>query len=281
MSFKKWGAAALFMCAGLVHAFAPQAGTWVVTSELNGKPGRGLAIDVQNNTLVMQMYAYESDGHPTFYIASGAMANDQFTGPLTRYSGGRYLGSGPLSGAEAGNMGAVKFRFTSGVTGFITLPGESEKAISRYNFAYGFVPASLMGVWTFTSIGTEGLLADAAQLSENLGATSTGNGVVASSDGLFGCEHQTSGAAAGLVLCVKMTAQGTLSRGYVMSYSVNEGEGYSQRSGTGTQQLLSVRRLTTPSGNGTGIIVKSDEVAADNFALREHLAEMAANFETQ
>ena len=92
MSFKKFVAAALFMGAGLVHAFAPQAGTWVVTSEVDGKPGRGFGIDVQNTTLVMQMYAYEASGQPTFYLAVGQVSDSRTTTPLTRYTGGRHFG---------------------------------------------------------------------------------------------------------------------------------------------------------------------------------------------
>ena len=43
-------------CAWAARDFTPQAGTWVVSSEVDGKPGRGLAIDVQGNTFFMQVY---------------------------------------------------------------------------------------------------------------------------------------------------------------------------------------------------------------------------------
>ena len=45
----------VFSCAASWAArhFTPQAGTWVISEELNGKPGRGLAIDVQGNTFFM------------------------------------------------------------------------------------------------------------------------------------------------------------------------------------------------------------------------------------
>jgi hypothetical protein len=46
--------------------FTPQSGTWVVSSELDGKPGRGLAIDVQANTFFMQVFGYEKNGDATF-----------------------------------------------------------------------------------------------------------------------------------------------------------------------------------------------------------------------
>lgn len=84
----KIAAIALLWGTGIAHAYMPQAGTWVVTSELDGKPGRGLAIDVQNDTLLMQMYAYEANGEPTFYLAVGKMVDSSATAELTRYTGG-------------------------------------------------------------------------------------------------------------------------------------------------------------------------------------------------
>lgn len=280
MFFKKFVAVAVFMGALAAHAFAPQAGTWVVAAELDGKPGRGLAIDVQNETLVMQVYAYESNGQPSFFLAAGPYSNNQFSGPLTRYEGGRFFGSGARSGVAAGSPGNVNLRFTSGVTGFATFPGEPEKAIIRANFAYPFAPSSLVGIWTFTSIGSEGLVADAVSLGSNIGATSTGNGLVVSSDGLFGCEHQISGSLSGGVLCVKINSQSQLVRSYYFVYSINEGEGFSQRNGNGTQQLMFVRRLTTPRGVGTGVAFKADEASAADFpAIRAHISEVARSLQ--
>lgn len=274
---KKIVATAVLLSAAWAHAFAPQAGTWVVSSEVDGKPGRGMAVDVQNGTLLLQMYAYESSGQPTFYLAVGSVVDNKVTAPLTRYTGGRYLGSGALSGTAAGSPGNVTVRFTSGTTGYITFPNEPEKAIARFNFGYPAAPSSLKGLWSLTSLGSEGFLGDAVNLTTTGSATSTGNGLVISSDGLFGCEHQVSGNLAGLVLCVKVSSQGQLLRGYAFVYSVNEGEGYSQYQGTGSQQMLFIRRLTTAQGAGTGLAYKSDETSAgEHPALRFHLSNIAA-----
>ncbi|MCO4094987.1 MAG: hypothetical protein HEQ37_16385 [Acidovorax sp.] len=275
MFFKQLAVSALFLSAMAAHAFSPQSGTWVVNSELDGKPGRGLAIDVQNDTFVMQMYAYENNGQPTFYLATGKVVNNQVSAALNRYTGGRYLGSGPLSGSAAGSAGVASFRFTSGITGYVTLPGEPEKAISRFNFGYPFAPQSLVGLWSMLSLGSEGLSADAVQLTTNIGPTSTGNGLVATADSRFGCEHQTSGGLAGLVLCVKIDSQGQLARSYYFAYSVNEGEGYSQRNG-GTQQTMSVRRHTSPQGVGTGLTFRAEGPVWEHDALRARISELAA-----
>lgn len=273
---KKLFAVAALLGAGLVHAFMPQGGTWVVSSEVNGKPGRGLAMDAQNDTLVVQMYAYESNGQSTFYLASGRLQNDRFSAPLMRYSGGRYFGSGPLSGAEAGSPGNVSIRFTSGTTGFITFPNEPEVAISRFNFGYAFAPASLRGIWTLTSFGSEGALADVVEFSQPGGSTSNGNGLMVSPNGLFGCEHQVRGQLAGGVLCVKINTAGQVLRSYFFLYSVNEGEGLAKREGVGADQALIVRRLTTPQSVGTGIAYKSNEEdRAPHPFLSAHIERMA------
>lgn len=277
--FKKCVAVAVLMGAGLVHAFAPQSGTWVMTAEENGQPGRGLSVDVQNTTFVMQMYAYESSGEPTFYLAVGAMTDNQVTAPLKQYRGGRYFGSPALSGTETATAGNVTVRFTSGTTGFITFPNEGEKAISRFNFAYGAVPESLRGIWSFNSIGSEGLQTDLVEFSRNLDATANGNGLMTSNNALFGCEHQVRGPLAGNVLCVRLNESGQLVRSYLLVYSVNEGEGYSQTSGTGAQQMLQVRRITTPQGAGTGVIYKDTETAVPGAAaaLVQHLEHLSAS----
>ena len=112
----------------------PQGGNWVITAELNGKPGRGMGIDVQDGKFVMQVYNYTSTGAPTFHIAIGTMDGNKVVAPLTAYQGGRYFGSGPLDGQEAGNAGNVQVVFTSRTTGSIQFPGEEAKAMQRFDY---------------------------------------------------------------------------------------------------------------------------------------------------
>ncbi len=114
--------------------FTVQNGTWIVTSEVDGNPGRGMAIDVQDGILVMQVYNYESSGQPTFHLSFGAMTGNQYSGTLTRYRNGRYYGSGPLDGVEDAVVGNVSINFDSAATGTIQFPGEAPVAISRFNF---------------------------------------------------------------------------------------------------------------------------------------------------
>lgn len=279
------GAAALFG-AGITHAFMPQAGTWIVTSENNGQPGRGFGLDVQNATLVMQMYGYEANGVPTFYLSAGPIANDAYVGQMNQYAGGQALGGAPQSGSETGSAGVVKMRFVSGTKGFITFPGESEKEITRYSFAYSTSAESLKGIWLFTPLNSTTPASDFVKLATVGAATSSGTGVVASADGRFGCEHQISGPLVGTVLCVRLTTAGKLERGYQFIYSVNDGDGlYINSAGSATSSAV-MRRLGNAFDTGTGVLIKdtsdndsSADVQANTELLRTQIEALAVQVE--
>lgn len=258
MVFNKIVLVGALLGTGLAQAFSPQSGTWIVTSEQNGKPGRGLAIDVQDNTLVMQMYAYDTNGNATFYMTSGTLANDRYSAALNKYRGGRYLGSGDLTGKEDGSAGTVSMRFESGTKGFITLPGEAEKAISRFNFAYGNDPQGLKGIWIFSPLNSLTPTSDFLKLEKVQAATANGNGLITTAAGTFGCEYQVSGSAAGTVICAKVSAAGKLLGGYQFSYSVNEGEGYYLNSAGARASIATMHRVANRSDVGTGIVLKTE-----------------------
>lgn len=146
-----WAAVAL---TGMAHAYVPQGGTWIVSDEVNGRPGRGFAIDVQNDVLVMQVYAYESSGQPTFYMATGRLDdNSELTTRLGRYEGGRFLGSGDRSGVERGSPGNVRIRFVSGTLGYITLPARARRKSSATSLAMTTRPLRcwVCGAWSMAT----------------------------------------------------------------------------------------------------------------------------------
>lgn len=256
-------AAALFAGAGAVHAFIPQAGIWAMPQELNGKPGRGLVIDVQNGVLSMQMYAYEQTGRPTFYLAVGNLVDNRITTEFKHYEGGRYFGSGERTGVEKGSAGLVTVRFVDGMNGFITFPGEAEKPISRFNFGYAPIPESLKGAWFFNKYSpTMGWQVDVPVLATVLPATANGSGVVLSSDRLFACEHIVRGELAGLVVCAKYLSAGssTVQHIYAFKYSVHDGEGDWYPNSGPTAYGLYMRRVGTDQ-QLTGLIRKASEVS--------------------
>ena len=243
--------------ASIAQAFAPQAGTWVITDENNGQPGRGMAIDVQGTKLVLQMYAYDSAGNATFYLSAGDIKDHKFTGKLNQYKGGRHFGSGALIGQETGDAGQVTIRFDSGTKGYITFPNEGEKAINRYQFYYDTTPASLKGQWLFTSVGDLGITTEFFKLENEATGSAAGTGMMMTSDGRFGCENILYGTYAGTVQCTKRDANTQIQRIYHFTYSVNEGEGKVGTLSKPDTDLLYVRRMTTEAGDGTGITIKS------------------------
>src|SRR5690606_7889379 len=114
--------------------FTPLPGTWIVSAEQDGKPGRGMAIDVQDGVLGMQVYNYRANGTATFHLAVGNIDGNQVAAPLKSYRGGRYFGSGPLSGVEDGDAGEVRIEFTSATQAQLRFPGEPTVAIQRFRF---------------------------------------------------------------------------------------------------------------------------------------------------
>ena len=112
--------------------FTPQSGTWIVSQEKDGKPGRGLAIDVKGNTFFMQVFAYEKNGDATFYTATGQMNGNSVTAPLMRYQGGRSFGSAARDAVEDRSLGDVTVDFSNGLKGTVRFPGEDALAIERF-----------------------------------------------------------------------------------------------------------------------------------------------------
>lgn len=274
---KKLTAAALLLGAGAAYAYMPQAGTWVMNTEVNGKPGRGLSIDVQNNVLVMQMYAYESNGKATFYLATGNVVNNQVSAELKYYEGGRYFGSGDRSGTEKGSAGQVKIRFVDGTNGFITFPGEAEKAITRFNFGYPAVPDSLKGGWFFTTYSPSlGWQVELPEFTTTGPATDMGSGIVVSSNGKFVCEHQVRGDLAGTVFCIKvLPGSNSAQHSYVFKYSINDAEGDWLPNQGKTAYGFYPRRMGMPNGQLTGLIRKEDAVPPSPAALEALAASLS------
>ena len=235
---KKWLAALGTVVSLSVHAFTPAAGTWVINGELNGKPGRGLAIDVQNGTVVVQVYAYEQSGAPTFYMGTSTSYTGQniMVGPkvavipLKQYQGGRYLGSGDRSANELKTLGNATLTFTDSHTGTISLPGEPTVAMSRFDFSgYGLTDKrNLLGEWVFTAFNnsTGTMTAEYVHLNQLMDFQNTwGTGRVRSKDGKVDCEHDADD---GFTYCFMYEPEGSgakLVRRYIFKKALNLGEG--------------------------------------------------------
>ena len=267
---------------GTAHAFAPQAGSWVITSEVNGLPGRGFMVDVQNGLFGMQMYAYESSGQPTFYLAVGPLVDNAITTALHRYQGGRYFGSGPLSGTETASPGNVSVRFTSSTEGFMTLPGESEVAISRFEFGYTQGDANnLMGLWLYTGVGQSSAnnRIDVVRLTTNTGpALDGGTGLVVNDNDTFGCEQispDATGYPQWLTECVALqdlsNPNSAIAAYYLFSWSVNEGEGSMLDATSGAEDgAVVVRRIADVNDNSVEFSRRLPVAAPAKAASAQH-----------
>ena len=284
--FKSAIAAAALAVTGLAHAFVPQAGTWVISEELNGAPGRGFAMDVQNDTVVMQVYAYEKSGQPTFYMATGHLGDNNIVETkLGRYEGGRYLGSGPQIGVERGSPGTVRIRFVNGTLGYITLPGEAEKEIKRFQFGYDNTPQSLLGLWSVVYANEAGKIEhDPMELTRVSQGSSFSNGMAVSYDGLFACEQIIRGNDTGKTQCVKFRSSSSSEsvRGFWMTWSVNSGEGDWRNTNSSGNGAVYANRLMQQSGRITGVLRQVAEDAKptqanNDAALRAALEAQAAS----
>ena len=251
--YKKITMVGAMLLTGWAQAFVPQSGTWIVASELNGAPGRGLAIDVQEDTLVLQMYAYERSGQPTFYMAAGTLANNRVITKLGRYSGGRYLGSGALQGREDGSPGDVTMRFTSGISGFITLPGENEVAIKRYEFSLSKTPAAVAGTWVYVGVDSKDDFGDLVSLEQEIGVTQNGSGVVADTAKKIGCEYRLVDDGPYNMYCGQVSGS-TIKWTAKLKVVGNEGEGISLDPISGLQDgIVYVRKSIDGKGRYLGL----------------------------
>jgi hypothetical protein len=112
----------------------PQTGLWAIQAEINGSPGRGFAIELQHGTFVITIFGFDQTGAGEFYQAAGALSDSTFSGTLDYYKGGTAFGGALQQASWAGSAGPVVVKFTDSTHGTITLPGETEKVISKFNW---------------------------------------------------------------------------------------------------------------------------------------------------
>lgn len=235
-------------------AFMPVTGLWNITDEVNGQPGRGMMIEVRNESLFFTYFGYRPDGSSVKYNASGPLIKNSFTGDLVEYSGGPVIGGVYKPASLKGSIGSVSLKFTSGTRGTLTLPGDAPKAINK-NALWATEDADgLLGTWLITStIGVTPFI-NRIVLNTKLGtATTNGNGAVMSSTGGFVCEFQVSGTLTGMVLCANMLT--SYLDGYVFKFSGDRGTGVNlyAPSGTTNEYESHALRIATKTGAETGL----------------------------
>ncbi|THJ33207.1 hypothetical protein E8K88_09760 [Lampropedia aestuarii] len=151
-----------------VQYVVPQSGIWVIPEELNGEPGRGFAIDVDGDTLALQVFGYEPSGDATFHIGSSPFVPGHISQIELRQ---------PLASTQQ-NPGKASLSFDSMTTGTIALPGEPARKIVRFALSGPPDARALAGLWRFNVPGKAAL---STTLSNVQGST------IRSDDGLFNC----------------------------------------------------------------------------------------------
>ncbi len=132
------------------YQLLPEDGLWWNPTE----PGRGWAIEVQDNVIVVTHYVYDSAGRATFYTSAGPWDGLGVTGPLVLSQGGQCLGCGHVAPIST-SPGNVRLTFTSGTSGTVTYPNGVAVPIRRLTFGYLEGTQALMGGWT-SSYGISG-----------------------------------------------------------------------------------------------------------------------------
>ena len=196
------------------------------------------------------------DGSGTWFLASGRLLNNTFTGDLVEYSGGKALGMEFKAASNTGaSPGIVIINFSSGLAGTITFPGETAQRISKFEFGYGKDSQGLLGSYLFayTSSSTGVTFTDTYKLTSIIGqATTNGSGIVTNTSGTFACENQVTGTLAGSVLCAETGSTGYEDQ-YVFKISADRGTGVGKWVNTNSNYPLQVIRTATKTGKLTGV----------------------------
>ncbi len=273
---------------GVVHAYTvkPVDGLWGVDSEKNLAVGRAFVFETTSDIVVMTMYGYNASRAPTFYTAAGQLsASNRMSAPMSEPTGGTCLGCTPTSGQLLSSPGQVTFEFTTSTAGFVTLPGETRKAISKGLIAWTPTPASLLGAWIFTYVSASATFASSDLVAFSSAAAPTsasGSGLVLDPATRTGCEFQISGAAAGYILCVKINLAGTADKTILTKWWGHRMDGaWFAGSSTTSPSIFSSTRLVSTTTTSNVDTIKSDLVESQfatdaRRAMRAALAEHTA-----
>ena len=136
----------------------PSSGAWMIVDENTGRPGRGVFLDVQEDSVIVQTSDYLESGEPTFHMGAGTLKSSKSISedttssfPLVRYAGGRFFGGPAQSGKEVVDAGSLQLAISSEfpsntltdfASGRITLPGEATQSIHRLSLE----PAAATGI---------------------------------------------------------------------------------------------------------------------------------------
>ncbi len=113
-------------------SFQPESGWWWNPTE----SGRGFALEIQNGSLFMAGYMYDSLGNPIWYSSAGTMAaSDSYRGTWIQWGNGQTLsGSYKAPSIVNSNVGSIELFFTSTTDAILTLPDGRQMTLTRFHF---------------------------------------------------------------------------------------------------------------------------------------------------
>ncbi len=185
-------------------------------------------MEIQDELLVLELYAYQAGGMAQWYLASGPMTNSgqDFRGTLDKYVGGQCISCSFSSPTRVGDDGAISIHFMSETSASVTFAGGVTTTIQPFNFGFGDPPQGLLGEWVFIHDNAS-TFAVKYELTTLVGPSASGNGVVGghvvgNPENIAVCELQTSGAFAGQVVCGDIDGQGNVSNAFLFSFGLDQ-----------------------------------------------------------
>ena len=149
---------AAFSLAPAANAYTPETGPWVSPNF-----GAGIYLELQDDVLLLTIYAGDAQGYPIFYTAAGRLdGNALFRGRLIRYDNLQCIGCTPVPPPdEFDDVGWVRIEFNpnDNTKGELTWPNGSKIPITRFMYGYqrDSDPATLtndtakmLGEWNIT-----------------------------------------------------------------------------------------------------------------------------------
>lgn len=261
LSISKSVISGLLACASAAaSAFTPAGGLWGFTNELNGQPGRGFQLVVENDVLVFYYYGYNSDGSGNYMFASGPLTGGTaFNEQLLVCRGGTLMGSPYKPASCSDGPGRVTLSFTSGEKGTIILPGEAPKPINRFNFGYADGPDALLGEFLFAYKARSFNNADIYTLVTKTGIKTiqpqgVGTGLVVDASSSMGCEYYpVANEFRDIYLCTELKGDEN-DDVYIFRMVGDRGVGWGTWYGSpgATEYPAHVVRLATKKGTRTG-----------------------------
>ncbi len=132
-----WSLAGVVMFAGTVSAGLPDSGWYWNPAE----SGRGFNIEIQNDSLFMAGFVYDSNGKPIWFVSGGPMSSDHtFSGPAFQTANGQPLG-GAYQSPGTVPFGNASITWNTTTTATVSVNGYNFN-ITRETFGVDFTSAA-------------------------------------------------------------------------------------------------------------------------------------------